>query len=159
MEFLSQYDATICYIPGERNNMADALSHLPDQTIPTVASTISNHSSHSHFHLEDSFLDKIKEGYNSDPFTNKLRTASKGMDNICSKNGYWFINNQLFIPNVPHIQEGLFRLAHDSMGHFGSTKSYTSLKDSYYWPNMQCDLKNGYIPACLGCQRNKSATT
>src|SRR5229473_6657522 len=45
------------------------------------------------------------------------------------------------------------------MGHFGSTKSYASLKDSYYWPNMRRDLKNSYIPACLDCQRNKSATT
>jgi Integrase zinc binding domain len=45
------------------------------------------------------------------------------------------------------------------MGHFGSGKSFASLKDSFYWPNMHRDLKTAYIPSCPTCQTNKSSTT
>ena len=55
--------------------------------------------------------------------------------------------------------EDLFRLAHDSLGHFGFKKSYTTLHGSYYWPNMCTDLLNSYIPSCVDCQRNKGSTS
>jgi hypothetical protein len=29
----------------------------------------------------------------------------------------------------------------------------------FYWPNMRHDLKQGYVPSCPDCQRNKSTTT
>ena len=38
MEFMSHYDATIHYIPGEKNCAADALSRLPDPPLRAVAS-------------------------------------------------------------------------------------------------------------------------
>ena len=38
-------------------------------------------------------------------------------------------------------------------------KSYAALRDSHYWPNMQRDLEDGYVPGCANCQRNKSPTT
>ena len=44
------------------------------------------------------------------------------------------------------------------MGHFGGDKSYASLRNEYYWPNMQCDLEEAYVPSCVDCQRNKSST-
>lgn len=46
-------------------------------------------------------------------------------------------------------------IGHDLLGHFGSDKSYASLQDSYYWPNMCQDLENAYIPTCIECQQNK----
>ncbi len=44
MEFLSQYDATIHYFPGDKNTVADALSCLPEATLPTIAAIIEAHS-------------------------------------------------------------------------------------------------------------------
>ena len=38
MEFMSQYDATIHYLPGAQNSVADALSQLPDSAICTITS-------------------------------------------------------------------------------------------------------------------------
>lgn len=52
----------------------------------------------------------------------------------------------------------LFLLVHDTLGHFRFKKSYSSLKDSYYWPNMWKDLKEAYIPLCTSCQCNKLPT-
>ena len=69
-----------------------------------------------------------------------------------------YISERLVIPRHGNIRETLFLLAHDTLGHFGFKKSYGSLKDAYYWPNMRKDLENTYIPSCTSCQRNKSPT-
>ena len=55
MEFLLQYDATIHYLPGDQNCVADALSHLPDSNISIVASIFAvtqNQKIRSHFNLD-----------------------------------------------------------------------------------------------------------
>ena len=161
MEFLSQYDASINYLPGELNTVADALSRLPEPPLQSVASLFThkpNRSTVSKLELDDNMLNAIKSGYLSDPFIAKLTSASAGMDSIHNENGFWFINNRLVIPDVKNVREGLFRLAHDSLGHFGFDKSFPSLRDSFYWPHMRRDLESAYIPGCADCQRNKSST-
>ena len=63
MEFMSQYDATIHYLPGEQNTVADALSRLPHSAIFTVASIFAatnNRKIRSTFELEDVILEEIK---------------------------------------------------------------------------------------------------
>ena len=50
----------------------------------------------------------------------------------------------------------LFYLAHDALSHFGAVKSYASLRNLYYWPNMQKHLEEAYVPSCPDCQHNKS---
>ena len=81
------------------------------------------------------------------------------MEIIKKQNDFWFINDRLVIPDVKHVRESLYRLAHNAMGHFGTGKCLPSLKDSFYWPNMRRDLETAYIPSCAACQRNKSQTT
>ena len=80
----------------------------------------------------------------------------KGLQQI---NGLWYIGDRLLIPCVTDVCENLFRLAHDTLGHFGADKSYASLRDTYYWPNMHRDLEQAYIPSCVDCLQNKSWTT
>ena len=140
MELMSQYDATIHYLPREENCAADTLSRLPDPALTVVASilaTTCGKSIRTHFDLEDAILDEIKSGYANDSFTQKHGKASAGMTNIRMENGFWFINDRLVVPNSNNIRETLFRLAHDNLGHFGLPKTYGSLRDAYYWPNMR----------------------
>jgi hypothetical protein len=73
-------------------------------------------------------------------------------------NGLIFISQCLVIPKHKDLQESLFQLAHDNMGHFGNNKSYDTLCRDFYWPNMQKDLVSAYVPLCTTCQRNKSST-
>ena len=107
---------------------------------------------------DESFLKEIKDGYLTDPFIQSLKNANPGTSFITEKNRFWFIGNHLVIPNVTHIREALFFLAHDALGHFGADKSYAALRHSYYWPNMRKHLEDAYVPSCPECQRNKSRT-
>ena len=161
MEFLSQYDASINYIPGENNSAADALSRLPASSFQSISSIFSTPTRHttSKLDLDTNILTAIKDGYANDAFTQKLISASTGMNCIKQTNGFWFINDRLVIPDIKNVRETLFRLAHDSMGHFGPGKCLPSLTNSFYWPNMRRDLETAYIPACAECQRNKTSTT
>src|ERR1700683_2226576 len=80
------------------------------------------------------------------------------MTGVSTSNGLWYIGDRLLILRTGTIQEDLFRLAHDVLGHFGADKSYPTLRDAYYWPNMRKDLEKAYIPSCTDCLRNKSST-
>jgi hypothetical protein len=85
MEFLSHYNTTIHYLPGEKNCAADALSCLPDPPLSMITSifaTTQNRKIHSQFELEDAILDEIKQGYVTNPHIAKLISAATGMSNI-----------------------------------------------------------------------------
>ena len=79
-EFMSQYEMAITYIRGEDNCVADALSQLPPNTFPDEHTTI--RSPHEHWKTpvcavlsittDISVLASIKEGYDSDPFCQRL---------------------------------------------------------------------------------------
>ena len=43
-----------------------------------------------------------------------------------------------------------------TLAHFRFEKLYAALQIEYYWPNMWRDLSKAYIPACIGCQQDKS---
>ena len=136
MEFMSQYDATIHYLPGEKNCTVDALSRLPDPPLHVVASIMSTTQMHkiwSCFELEDALLQDIKSGYETNMFTEKLTSAAGGMPNIQMQNGFWFVDDHLFVPKAHGLWEMLHQLAHDHLRHFGAQKTYKTLCASYYW--------------------------
>lgn len=143
-EYMSQYDFTICYIHGEDNTVADALSRLPPSTYPDEKPAPPLHESWRSppvgailsIAADASFLDSIREGYLHDKFSEKFISAKKSVYGIQESNGLWYIGGRLLIPRYRDVHEQLFRLAHDSLGHFGFEKSYSTLCDSYYWQNM-----------------------
>lgn len=129
---------------------ANGLSRTPVAVniLPAVATILS-------ITTDSSLLKQIREGYSTDPWCQKLLSASKGMTAVENKNGLWY----LIIPRVLKIRECLFRLAHDALGDFGFDKSYAALRSAYYWPNMRRDLESAYIPSCTDCMRNKCPTS
>ena len=78
------------------------------------------------------------------------------MPNLVQKDGIWFLDDRLIVPKDCGVHEHIFRLAHDTLGHFGFRKTYDTICHSYFWPNMRKDLQEGYIPSCIDCQHNKS---
>lgn len=118
---------------------------------PFVGATLS-------IQYDEHLLRQIRAGYLEDPWCHNLLTACPLPDNISLQDGLLFTNNRLIIPRVNAIREEIFRLAHDTLGHFGFEKTYGSIRDSFYWPNMRRDLQRAYIPGCADCQRNKNST-
>ena len=147
---MSQYNLTITYIRSEENTITDALSRLP----PNCFSSENSVNAVLRITANCDILEQIKAGYLEDEFCKWVAlTSMKGWSQI---NGLWYIGDHLLIPHVTDIRENLFKLAHDTLGHFGANKSYVSLHNAYYWPNMRTDLEQAYIPVCTDCLRNKS---
>jgi hypothetical protein len=175
MEHLFQFDMTIHYIRGEDNTVADALSHLPcdpheeeSEDVDIANSPVCwdnwlkvNTSCNAILSIsaDKSFLRDVRLGYANDDFCQKLSVADENIPGIRFENGLWYISDRLVIPRFGTLREDLFRLAHDSLGHFGADKSYASIRNYYYWPNMRRDLEKAYVPACADCQHNKSSTS
>ena len=79
-------------------------------------------------------LADICAGYIIDPCCAKLvNSKTTGVKNI---DELWYIGSHLVIPQYKDLWENLFHLAYNCLGHFGANKSYATLQDSYYWPNM-----------------------
>jgi len=161
-EFLAQYDYKIIYIKGEDNTVADVLSCLPndptfDHELPSGIDDVLLAAVFS-ISGDASLLADIKNGYNEDPFCEKLIKNTTSVPGFHVEDGLYYVGSCLVIPRYGNLQEQLFRLAHDSMGHFGFEKLYGSLRESYYWPNMRKDLENAYVPSCDDCQCNKGRT-
>lgn len=138
--------------------IVDALSQLPDidsldAALPTdpndilLAAILSISS-------DDTILKTIWEGY----FCIKLKKSPTSCLGLTIVNGLLYMSRHLVIPQHGNVQQTLFLLAHDSLGHFSFEKSYGSLRGAYYWPNMCKDLEEAYIPLCRVCQWNKSTT-
>ena len=125
----------------------------PDDQSVDVCSTMS-------ISADKTFLDEIKASYQEDNWVTKtLAEARPSLPGIKLVNGLWYVGDCLIIPCVGNICETLFRLAHNVLGHFGFDKTYASLCELYYWPNIRKELEMSYVPGCMDCQQNKSATS
>ena len=154
-EFLAEYDFTIEYVKGEENTVADALSRIPEgegegsEVIATVLK----------ISTDPKISDAVRVGYKSDAFCQRILKNIGSFPTIRIDDGLIYIGSRLVIPRVGTIREDLFRMAHDSLGHFGAEKSYANLRSAYYWPRMRTELEGAYVPGCDACQRNKGSTT
>ena len=128
--------------------IASLTIRIPGKT-PSTRSTIT---------IDEALIDKIRTSYASDAWCQKLLSASLGMPNLVVRNGLWYLDDRLIVPAGCGVRQEIFRIAHDTLGHFGFGKTYDLIRSSYFWPNMRKDLEEGYIPSCSDCQRNKGST-
>ena len=71
---------------------------------------------------DESVLNSIKSGYATDKYC--IKVSNSNMPGTKCVNGLWCVGDRLLIPHIGNICENLFCLAYDSLGHFGSDKSY-----------------------------------
>ena len=121
------------------------------QSVNALLSTAPVQMLKSEIKIDKKLIEELKECYKMDTWCQKLISASKGMPELTVRDGLWFIGEWLVVPNC-RVREKIFAIAHDALGHFGFKKTYQSIQDSYFWPNMRTDLEDGYIPSCIDCQ-------
>jgi hypothetical protein len=96
---------------------------------------------------------EIREGYDFDMwFSHKANTQQ-----LTHKNGYWWKNDCLVIPDYGNLRIDLLHEAHDSgyAGHVGVDRTLAHLSRTYWWPGLRKDVRR-YVIECDSCQRNKS---
>jgi len=142
MEYMAHYDMEIMYIKGKDNTMADALSRLPNSVDGEETLMVATLLSVA---TDGSLLESICDRYRMDLFCKRIHVVQGSIDGIEWREGLLYIGGRLGT-----LRKDLFRLTHNTLGHFGFDKLYVSLRDSYYWPNMQRDLKDAYIPMVRG---------
>jgi hypothetical protein len=129
---MSQYEMSFVYICGEDNTVADALSRL-DKNVddgersPNYNMWCGNNSVNAVLTVSADvrLLEDIRDGYKEDDFCKKLGGCERSFQAVNEINGLWYIGEHLVIPQTGTIHEDLFRLAHDTLRHFGARKSYS----------------------------------
>lgn len=76
---------------------------------------------------------------------------------IFPSNSIKFLNINKIVPNNREEIQIILKECHDSKlsGHCGFNRTYSRIKDRYYWSTMKRDIRN-YIKTCHSCQLNKT---
>ncbi|SGY32280.1 BQ5605_C002g01343 [Microbotryum silenes-dioicae] len=121
--------------------------------LPTLVAAV------SHVKLSDAVKQQILDAYETDPF------CQQAMSNIGSVTSDFkivdallYLRGRLIIPSLAPLRESILHDAHDAQGHLGDMKTYRTVQQAYFWPNMSRDVKH-YVQQCDSCQRTKARTT
>jgi hypothetical protein len=158
-EQLAQFNYHLTYREGKLNTVPDALSRRPDhkpeppadQPVLATVSTLSP---------DPIFLTAVRRATSSDPYAqtviSRLIVADTAYGHFSLDDGLLYCSDRLYVPPVPELRSQILALNHDCLvsGHFGMDKTEELTTRSFFWPNMQCDIRE-YIRTCDKCQRNK----
>ncbi|NCU37264.1 hypothetical protein EOM75_14810, partial [Candidatus Falkowbacteria bacterium] len=119
-------------------------------------------------HRQRALLEAVKESGLRDPvYTHTLLSCdTKRAAQFIVRNGVLFrktvtadehLTHTIYIPAGP-LRTQLLTEAHDAptSGHFGRDKTLARLRNSFYWPGMDDDVRE-YVRTCPECQRNKAS--
>ena len=129
------------------SSIEQALLNIPSSTTRAITAALiatqppaqPTQTATSSLQINKEIIKNLKQAYDADPWCTQLKSAAKGMKALTLRDGLWFLNDRLIIPADSGLREQIFRLAHDSLGHFGFYKTYKSIQaaqKSYFWPGM-----------------------
>ena len=105
------------------------------------------------YQQQDQWTKQLYDKIKKDP---KLSTSHYVIENGVLKRKIvdYKQNYQVWVLPKP-LRPIVLKMAHDDLGHNGSTRTYTAIKRLYYWKGMKQDI-NRYVKQCRVCQqRNK----
>ena len=148
LDFLSNFDFDIKYIPGITNKAADALSRYPYAQINAMTMSIT----------DPRIREEIRKSYHEDSFFKPIiENPEQYPLYITQDNGLIYLHDgRLCIPDSKSTRELLLHQHHDNENHFGIGKSYQALSRRYFWPGLSKDVRK-YTASCPQCLRNKSS--
>ncbi|SCV68082.1 BQ2448_203 [Microbotryum intermedium] len=139
IDTLAEFDYDLKYLPGPKNVVADAMSRysFPDPPSSPVAAI-------SQVTLSDAVKQQIVKAYKTNPFCQQafVNIASVMLEfKIIDK--LLYLRGRLVIPLLAPLRD---------------MKTYQTVRQAYFWPNMLQDVKN-CVQQCNSCQRTKACTT
>jgi hypothetical protein len=162
--FLQEFDFTIRYIDGKRNNVADFLTRNPSVEplcggcakrlrVSRVSILKDQGDRYRAAAARDENMQKFEEWRAG---TIEMTKAEKLYYRLLSKEGdYWYFRRRLIVPRG-ELQTELLEQFHDLQfsGHQGIKRSREKLSRGYYWLGMDQDVED-FVKSCDTCQRFK----
>lgn len=158
-EQLNQFNLTLTYREGRLNTVPDALSRRPDHKSPPPANQPVL-AAVSSIGPDPAFLDAVRSANTTDPYARmvigRLVLADTAYSHFSLTDGLLYCSDRLYIPPVPALRSLVLDTTHDCTvsGHFGMDKTEELTTRSFFWPDMQQDIRH-YVRSCDKCQRNK----
>ena len=159
---LEEYNYTVEYIRGKDNVKADFLSRNP------AANPIQPHSLFDEkvFAINSNntaLVDQLKQEQSTDPVISKTKRLIENGETI-DQGRLKRVRNQLRVENdiltksgrpvvPPSLRKFIVTEIHQT-AHFGTDKTYSLLKDRFFWPNMYGYVHN-FVSQCSICQQTK----
>ena len=158
LEFLSKFEFTIQYRPGNKNGKADALSRRPDyEGNYNLESPSLSYNNEELFCIQT----ELEMNYEGDPelcvIINKIRNGDLSVDpNYTLLDNCLYYQNRIVVPNNKRNQ--VLKNFHSTppAGHFGIEKTYDLIGRYYHWTNMKNDISK-FIKECDVCSRAKNS--
>jgi hypothetical protein len=158
-EQLNLFDLHLTYREGRLNTVPDALSRRPDHKPPPlsdqpVLAVVSSLTP------DPKFLSSVRLATASDPYAqmviSRMVFADTEFESFSFDNGLLYNFDRLYIQTVPELRTLVLHTTHDCnvSGDLGQNKSYELTKRTFFWPDMQQDVRR-YVRKCDSCQRNK----
>ncbi|SGY11856.1 BQ5605_C011g06297 [Microbotryum silenes-dioicae] len=154
LDTLAKCDYDFWYLPSEDNIVADAMSRYSfTDPLPTLVASV------SHVKLSDAVKQHILDAYETKPYCQQAMT-NIGLVTSDFKivDALLYLRGWLIIPSLAPLRESILHDAHDAQGHLGDMKTYRTVQQAYFWPNMSRDVKH-YVQQFDSCQRMKAHTT
>ncbi|EGD73373.1 hypothetical protein PTSG_13220, partial [Salpingoeca rosetta] len=152
MELLSEFGRLdIQYIPGKRNQVADALSrNLMDVNLATISTSSPT----------SALLEQIRQATRKMPGRERQRLQQP---RFSEEEGIFYLTQQqrrrVYVPRDNRLRTKILKEAHDAStrGHRAASQTHLYVSQRFYWPNQLQDAIK-YTASCDQCQRNKYDT-
>ena len=169
-EYLQRFRIEIRHKPGKANIVPDALSRLASRDYGTNPNESELDAlcafSISLIQVSDDFKDRVKQGYQDPRWQRIIATVVRNIElgENAAKLPYELVDGLLYckaesgalrlcIPSA--LEQEVFKLAHDEMGHPGYARTHEKLTTGLFIYNMATKLHE-YIRHCPHCQMNQT---
>ena len=157
--YLQQFDMIVLYRPGRNNGNADGLSRRPEiyreqvSEVYGITCSVGDSEMLRQEQAKDAYtseiIQKLQEGKHSaklDDFLLEDGILVRQLKTSTCSNPY----KQVVVPIA--LRQTILEQLHNNAGHLGIHKTFEKVKERFFWPGYEQDVKDA-VQQCDRCQR------